>query len=96
MGYRVEYQEGKVDEREVHPGRFPVLLGACLLAFLVLVNSLWPQGWRTLRQWLIPGNPVVTVAALENFAEELKAGQPISDSLERFCKRILDDGKTAR
>ena len=90
MGYRVEYQAGKVDEREVHPGRFPVLLGACLLAFLVLVNSLWPQGWRTLRQWLIPGNPVVTVAALENFAEEKLRVIPRAIEREKFDPAKLD------
>lgn len=94
MAYRVEYEPGKREKQ--HSGRFPLLLAGCILAFLVLVNSLWPQGAQVLRQWLIPGNPVVTVAALESFAEELKDGQPISDSLERFCKRILDDGKAAR
>lgn len=95
MGYRVEYQAGKVENREVHPGRFPVMLGACLLAFLLLVNGLWPRGGQVLRELLLPGNPAVTVAALEDFAQELKAGETLESALESFCRKVFDDGKAA-
>lgn len=95
MGYRVEYQMEKTKKTDARPGRFPVMLGACLLAFLLLVNGLWPRGAQMLRELLLPGNPSVTVAALEDFAQELKAGETLESALESFCRKVIDDGKAA-
>lgn len=48
------------------------------------------QGARTLRAVFIPGNPAVTVAALEDLAGELKAGESIQKALEGFCRRVTE------
>ena len=95
MGYRVEYQMEKTKKTDARPGRFPVMLGACLLVFLLLVSGLWPRGGEVLRGVLLPGNPSVTVAALEDFAQDLKAGETLESALESFCRKVIDDGKAA-
>ena len=95
MGYRVEYQMEQTEKTDARPGRFPVMLGSCLLVFLLLVNGLWPRGAQMLRELLLPGNPAVTVAALEDFAQELKAGEALESALESFCRKVIDDGKAA-
>lgn len=90
MGYRVDYQPvKKVRGAERRRSRVLALTGLCLIVFLILVNSVWPQGMELLRELLIPGDTAVTVAALEDLASELGAGEALSGALENFCRRIL-------
>ena len=96
MGYRVDYQPvKKVRLAEKRHSRVLALTGLCLLLFFLLVNSLWPQGAQTLREILIPGDAAVTTAALEDFAQELGAGETLRSALETFCRRILQEAEFA-
>ena len=42
-----------------------------------------------LRQLLIPGDPEVTMQALELFAADLQEGAAFSEALETFCRCVL-------
>lgn len=90
MGYRVEYETvRKVRRMEQRTTRLPALTAAAFVLFLVLVGSFWPKGKEVLREILIPGDPAVTVAALEDLAEELKTGTELDDALENFCQTVV-------
>ena len=39
--------------------------------------------------YLLPGDPAVTAAALENMAADLKAGQSVRDAITAFCAEII-------
>lgn len=89
MGYRIEYAPLKtIRDREKITARVPVMTGLFLLLFCFLVFSLWPEGGTLLRELLIPGDPDVTVVALETFAEDLRNGESVSDAFASFCRRI--------
>ena len=94
MGYRVDYQPvNKVRGLEKRTARAPALAALCLVLFCLLVNSIWPRGAEVMRELLIPGNPAVTVAALEDFAEELKAGEALPSALEGFCRKVIREAE---
>lgn len=89
MPYRIDYGPMK-KVRGVEKRRSPgAALGAlCLLILLAL--SLWPRGAEALRALLIPGDPAVTVAALETLAGELRSGANVQKALEAFCAQVAD------
>lgn len=94
MGYRVEYETvRKVRRMEQKTARLPALTAGAFLLFLILVGSLWPKGKEVLREMLIPGDPAVTVAALEDLAQELETGAELGDALENFCRTVVREAE---
>lgn len=92
MSYRVEYEPvKKVRNVEKRVVRVPALTASCLLLFLLLVNGFWSQGREVLREILLPGDAAVTAAALEEFAQELKMGEPLGDAVEGFCRTVIEE-----
>lgn len=83
VGYRVEYGPRK--------RRGPGVAGAAavwLVVFFLLVGLFWPQGARTLRGLLTPGDPAVTAAALERFAGEVRSGEPLEAAVRQLYRQI--------
>lgn len=94
MGYRVEYQPvKKVRNVETRTSGIPALTALFLMLFFFLVCSCWPEGTALLRQILIPGDPDTTVMALEVFAQDLQAGEPLSEAFTNFCSRIIREAQ---
>lgn len=90
MGYRVEYRPiGKQRRREKQVCRLPALTASFLLLFVLLVFSFWPKGAEILKEIVIPGEPRVTVAAMEAFSVQLREGEAVSDAFAAFCQTIL-------
>lgn len=91
MGYRIDYQQiSAIRHGYISRTRAGILTGFFFLVFLFLVTSYWPQGRDLLRQLLIPGDPDVTIAALETFAQELQEGTTFSDAAKTFYQSLLD------
>ena len=96
MGYRVEYGPvKKVRDVEKRVSRKAALTALCLLLFFLLVGILWPEGAEALRRLVFPGDPAVTVTALEELAGELRAGADVTESLRSFCLQILEGAELA-
>lgn len=94
MGYRVDYQPvKKVRGLEKRTARAPALAALGLILFCLLVNCVWPRGAEVVREILIPGDTAVTVAALEEFAAELEAGEELSSALQTFCRRVIREAE---
>ena len=94
MGYRVDYGPVGIGDKQGEKKR-NVRFGLGLVffgMFLFLTIQLWPEGREMLKQLLIPGDPAVTVTALENLAQELRCGAEISFALEGFCREIVENG----
>lgn len=89
MPYRIDYGPTK-KVRGAEKRRSPrAALGAlCILILLAL--ALWPKGAQVLRSLLIPGDPAVTVAALEGLAGDLRSGADLQDALAAFCAQVAD------
>lgn len=94
MGYRIDYQPIKmIRNAEKRMAPIPAMTALFLVLFFLLVFAFWPQGAQLLREAFIPGNPDVTVAALETFAQELRFGESLSCAFEAFCRQILSEAK---
>ncbi len=88
MAYRVDY--GPV--KKVRGGertRVPGLTALFLLVFFLMVGLCWPRGVQILRDMLIPGDPAVMVAAMDNFARDLEQGTELADAFENFCVFVV-------
>ncbi len=93
MGYRVDYGPvKKLRGAEKSRTRVAALTALFLLLFFLLVQTFWPQGAEMLQHIFVPGDPKVTVAALETFAGELQHGVPLRDAFENFCFYIVEAG----
>ena len=93
MGYRVDYKPiKKVRNMEKRITNVPVLTGICLLLFFFLVFSCWPQGMEIVQEMMIPGEPEITLAAMEQFTDLLMDGASIGEALEVFCNTIQTGG----
>ncbi|MGM9548772.1 MAG: hypothetical protein ACI3V5_02885 [Faecousia sp.] len=93
MGYRVEYAVPGKRKKQKHERncRIQLLTAAFFLAFVLVVNGLWPRGADTLRRILLPGDSAVTMAAWEELTRELRAGEPIGSAVDSFCREIIRD-----
>lgn len=58
------------------------LLGVLLFGLSLRRNAFW-------REFSIPGDSAVTVAAVETFVEELEAGVPLDAAFRSFCMEIV-------
>jgi hypothetical protein len=51
-----------------------------------------PQGRLWLRDLLLPGDEEITASALEGMVSDLRAGEPVREAVEAFCREILAGG----
>lgn len=91
MGYRIEY-DGRIDRYEVikdGPNRFLKLVLGAFCLFLVGTFCFWTRGEEALRDFLIPGEDAVTVAAFRLMGHDLRSGADLRDAVYTFCRTIL-------
>ena len=90
MGYRIEYSEKPmVSDFRSFKSRRLLFSAVFFTLFLILCRTCWPAGWHLIRRTFVPGNPDVTLSAVNAFLQELRWGIPLSDAVETFCKTIL-------
>ena len=91
MGYRIVYgpmKKARGVERRY--SRLAALTGLFLVLFAAAVCCFWPEGAAVLRDWLLPGDPAVTAAAMEELSDSLRTGEDLFHALRTFCIRILE------
>ena len=93
MSYQVVYPGNQEKQPKKKPVPFALMLCGCILAFVVLTVCFWSEGAQVMQKLLLPGDAAVTVAALEDFAAELQAGEQLPGALENFCRSILENGE---
>ena len=92
MGYVIDYQADtaakKAKNRKRPAAKSTVML---LILLTVLSGFLLPNGKYFLHRILFPGNTAETISALEDMAENLKAGMPFSDAFSSFCFQVISE-----
>ena len=86
MAYRITYDTFKmkrVIKRKIGAGIW--LVTAAIISVCFFANR------KT--DFLLPGDPQVTSAALEQFAEDLQTGQGLSDAVTAFCQHIIENAQ---
>ena len=95
MGYRIIYASGKSKKHSITRHHS---LQKRIISYIVLLTILIGVGWigwsnRTIRSWLLPGNPQVTERALQGFVSNIKSGEALSDAVAAFCNEIIRNEK---
>lgn len=83
MAYRVQYSAP--ERRKIGLAWTTAVF---LTVFVLLVGLFWPEGANVLRDLLIPGDPAVTAAALEQFAAEMRGGTSWREALTLLWQRV--------
>ena len=88
MSFRIQYgiSRHEVNSRKT---KFKKWL-PFLLAVIFLVAG-WLISLTEIRfDWLLPGDPEVTAAALESLRENLAAGESLGEAVTAFCREIIN------
>lgn len=92
MGYAIQYGERMTKEyipdNNPQAGKKGPLIWISI--GLLLGGLLLTDPGKDLCRSLLPGNPDVTGAALEEFAENLSEGRSLLESATVFCREVID------
>ena len=89
MGYRVIYGEDPFEKPRIRKGRLAAMTAACLLAFSMGVQCIWPEGAESLKQMVMP-KETATTAAFAQMTADLWAGEPLGDAVTAFCRSVVE------
>ncbi len=91
MGYRIEYGSSSVQrkplKRKPHYAAIATAVGVLSLVFLAI--AIKHAGLTWVRDVLLPGDPAITAAALENMVDSMRSGSSIAEAVTAFCQEIL-------
>ena len=88
MPYRIDYSPSP-DTCRNKGGISGILLTCAFFSvFLALVSLFWPEGREVLQILLIPGDPEVTIEAVQTFASELDCGIDMFSAASEFIHKI--------
>ena len=91
MGYRISYENGGSREQVPdklfrNPGRGKLFI--LILVLTIVCCALWRN--ENIRRSLLPGDPVVTEAAIDNFVESIQGGDGIGNAVTAFCREVIE------
>ena len=89
MSYRMIYEPGSRAEGGNSVIFRTLMTASFFVCFLWTVSRFWPEGRELLKLLLIPGDPDMTLEAIEVFAQELGCGYPIKDAVQNFFDAVL-------
>ena len=87
MGYKIIY--GKKKSKPVRLLGLQTMIALILLLFSVCVRLSWPEGTAKLRETLVSQELSREAKALAAMAEDLAAGEKVSDAVAVFCQEVF-------
>ena len=93
MGYRITYESVGKKRKSLGPGHKRTLTGVLVLVLVLGAMGIKSSGLDFVKNYLLPGDPAVTAAALEEMAEDLRQGESIVSAFRAFCEEIIENGK---
>ena len=93
MAYQISYGPVKTKHpvaRRAKTGRW-LLLTLCAAALVVGLQV--SEVGKTVWNWILPGDPQVTGAALDTMVEELKEGNSVGEAVTAFCREIIENAQ---
>lgn len=91
MGYKIHYASELDKKYPMKTKRHALPVLPMVLAVILLLCGL--TGNLNLKELILPGNADVTGAALTMMIEQIKAGEPLNESITAFCTEIITHGK---
>lgn len=92
MGYRIEYKNiGKRPDKQRRSWA-SIIAVTCVAALLTGAITIKTVGLKWVQEFLIPGDPAITAAALEEMVADLRQGTSLADAVTAFCQEIINHG----
>ena len=91
MAYRIDYSAGRTQRRTLRQRIFTPVTKSTLFILALIAGAVTIKviGLTWVRDVLLPGDPAVTAAALENMTDNLRSGDSLLDAVTTFCREIL-------
>ena len=90
MGYYMVYGCGDEYSPKRNSFRLRVMISACMLLFSILTRTFWAPGAEKLREVILPVENNTSRRAFDVLLDDLREGASIEDSLEVFCRTVLN------
>ena len=94
MGYKIIYDHQNKRgfyKRECDPKRHKIIIG--IVIFMILTGSLIRPVRDKIKQYILPGDWVVTESAFDTMIHNIKNGETLYGATAAFCQEIIDAGK---
>lgn len=89
MSYLIRYQSTRGTWlKKLTCIRLPLLAVLCFLLFVLMVNSFWPEGEAYIRSRTQARKESAAVMALDQLAEDLLRGEPLSAAFSELWNGI--------
>ena len=91
MPYRIDYGAGTMRRKPLRTKLPTPTVKAVLIILVLIAGALTIKivGLSWVQDVLLPGDPAVTAAALENMTEGLRSGESLLDAVTAFCREII-------
>lgn len=93
MGYRIDYGSGKKTggrRKKLRVGLIAAIC-LCLLVAVLEISGLKTMLWNR----LLPGDPAVTAAALDEMVQAIRSGESAAGAVTAFCMEIVENARTS-
>ena len=90
MKYRIEYDEFSRYQNKSGFSRLKTYIVGVALCVVLAVLLLYPPALGVLYDLILPGNPTVTISALQELSEALDDGASLSDAVDVFCHAVIN------
>ena len=91
MAYRIDYSSAGNQRKPMHPRLSAPVIKTTLFVVAVIAGAVAIKtiGLTWVRDILLPGDPEVTAAALQNMTDGLRSGDSLLDAVTAFCREIV-------
>lgn len=88
MGYTITYQTAVPRKQTRRKHYLWPIMGMCAFFLCVAGWLFFTDALYVLRSWIIPGDDLVTTAAMSVMLDSLQDGVPLLPAFQDFCKNI--------
>ena len=91
MPYRIDYTAGNSRRKPLRTKLPPAAIKAAIVVVALILCAITIKivGLNWVQDVLLPGDPAVTAAALENMTDGLRSGDSLLGAVTTFCKEII-------
>ena len=91
MGYQIVYESvGKIPQQK-RQRRTSIFAIAIVIMLVLCAITIKTVELEWVQEVLLPGDPDITAAALDNMVADLRSGEGIVEAIKTFCMEIMEN-----
>lgn len=95
MAYRIDYGTAGTHRKPLRHKLSAPAFKATIFVLILVASAVTVKlvGLTWVRDVLLPGDPAVTAAALDNMTDGLRNGESLLDAVTAFCREIIENAQ---